>query len=403
MDPQSHAPDLEPEPIEKIILRSMNEGVITVECNGTIASANRAALKMLGLDRAEVVGLNVGQAFAGDGANSEFVHLLEELTEGRTTPLEEVLYCRADGQKAHLSVTTSFLDLLECRPGMDNADVVYRDVTAIKSLERVKKRAVSHLSHELETPLAIISASVDRLFRGDLGEEAARKNYDRISRNLKRLQDIQFAVKQIVDPPPPNPRPLDPVELATQTVSALRQETSHRDVPLVLEVPPIGTVSMDPEILAFSIRALVKNAVENSPDGNPVRITLARVRDGLELTVEDSGVGVTLMDQEFIFDGLHHTQRTEEYASRRPFDFDAGGKGLELLRIKGWSEAGLLRISFESERCRHIPAGVEHCRSATSPCSLSGGSQGCQESGGSRFTLIFHLNDQQIGPGKEAG
>ncbi len=382
-------PSTDTEPIEKVILRSMTEGVITVECNGEISSTNPAALKILGVEKEEILGRGLRQAFPNQEENEEFLKLLDDLEQGRTTALTEVRFTRKDGQRLDLSVTSSFLDLLECVPGMENAVLVFRDVTAFKALERVKKRAVNHLSHELETPLAVIAASVEQLFKSCVGVDTARKNYERIRRNLGRLRDLQFAVKQIVDPLPVRPRPFDPSELASKTIADVRRQAGHRDVALVLQTDEIGTVTMDPAILEFAIRALVKNAIENSPDRSEVRISLSGVPSGLELKVLDSGVGISVMDRPFILEGLHHTQPTQEYSTKKPFDFNAGGKGLELLRLKAWSEAGLLDISFDTERCRQVPNSQDHCPGGVENCPHVADEQGCRESGGTTFSVML--------------
>ena len=67
-------------------------------------------------------------------------------------------------------------------------------------MESARKRAVSHLSHELTTPLSIIKASVPKLAQRDLSQEMKEKTLDRIDRNLKRLMDMQEIVQEIIEP-----------------------------------------------------------------------------------------------------------------------------------------------------------------------------------------------------------
>ena len=82
---------------------------------------------------------------------------------GLPTTHDEVPFKRSDGQIIDLSVATSFLEIDECRPGFETVVAVFRDITAFKNLERIRRRAVDHLSHELKTPLSIIAASVEML------------------------------------------------------------------------------------------------------------------------------------------------------------------------------------------------------------------------------------------------
>ena len=71
--------------------------------------------------------------------------------------------------------------------------IVFKDVTETKALERARYRVIHHLSHELKTPLSIISTSLKTI-------EASKKTktFERIRRNLKRLQNIQLEVEDIV-------------------------------------------------------------------------------------------------------------------------------------------------------------------------------------------------------------
>ena len=49
------------------------------------------------------------------------------------------------------------------------------------------------------------------------------------------------------------------------------------------------------------------------------------------LVVHDYGVGITAENQKHIFEGFFVTRDTMAYSSQRPFDFNAGGKGADLL------------------------------------------------------------------------
>ena len=67
--------------------------------------------------------------------------------------------------------------------------------------------------------------------------------------------------------------------------------------------------------------------------------------------------------------GLFHTEETDLYSTKRPFEFGAGGKGLELLRIKHYAERYGFDISFESVRCSCIPTDRDACPGNIAQCS----------------------------------
>ncbi|MEW6112257.1 MAG: PAS domain S-box protein [Thermodesulfobacteriota bacterium] len=380
----------ETEPIEAMILRSMNEGVITLECSGAIHTVNPSATRILGYEEQELKGKKLQEVFSSEPENRHFTEvILDAIERGLHSSNTETQFKRADGQIVDLAVATAYMDVDVCSPSLQNVVLVFRDVTAFRAMERARRRAVNHLSHELKTPLAIIEATVQGLVRNDPSDETRNKAAERISRNLKRLTDMQEIVEQIMAPPKFTPRPLQVDRTVQEIIQEIRTRCRHRDVGLTTRLQPIQSEAIDPELLNIVLNTLVKNAIEHTPDQGEVVISLQRASDGILLQVRDYGVGIKVSDQEFIFDGFHYTQETDEYSTRKPFDFNAGGKGLELLRLKVLAEAGYFAISYESTRCRYIPNSSEHCPGRISSCEDVKDVQGCMESGGTTFSVTF--------------
>lgn len=266
---------------------------------------------------------------------------------------------------------------------------VARDVTALKSLEQARRRAVHHLSHELITPLSVIKGSVRKLVANELLPDQKQASLARIERNLDRLMEIQQTVKQIVSPRPYQPESLDVHQAVQQIVDELQQQSAHRSVHITSRLEPLRVEFMDPTVLRQVIQTLVKNAVENTPDGGKIEVSVASSLSGAMIEVQDSGVGISKRDQDFLFEGFHHTQPTDLYSTKTPFDFDAGGKGLELLRLRILSENGFFSISFRSRRCRHAWGAGNKCPGSVSLCPLVTDTKACAEAGGTSFSVVF--------------
>ncbi len=266
---------------------------------------------------------------------------------------------------------------------------VARDITAFKSIERARRLAVHHLSHELKTPLAIIKASLKNLAEENAPPEIRARNLDRIRRNLQRLTDIQQSVEEIVAPSSDHPRHFALGPTTDQILDEICALSPHRSVRLTRRIEPVETDIIDPEILTRVLRTLVKNAIENTPDEGEIIVSLREIQPGVLLQIEDTGVGIAGSDREFLFKAFHHTQQTDRYATRNPFDFRAGGKALELMHLKILSEEGHFDIWFDSQRCRHIPVNPDGCPGSISLCPLVEGPEDCKQSGGTTFSVLF--------------
>jgi hypothetical protein len=77
------------------------------------------------------------------------------------------------------------------------------------------------------------------------------------------------------------------------------------------------------------------------------------------------------------------------YSSRHPFDFDAGGKGADLLRMKVFSERYGFDLNMASTRCRFIPQKDQACPGNIDDCEPCHNENDCFTSGGTTFMLLF--------------
>lgn len=384
------------DPIERTILNSMAEGVITVECDGKISTVNPSALRILGLAESDMIGRPLDKVFDSD--NDALRKVFDRVVRNGVHALhEEISYLRPDGQQVDLAVATSLLDFGACIPGLQSVVIVFRDVTAFKSMERARRKAADHLSHELKTPLAIIKASVVMLERLSEPSDKLDKVAERIHRNLDRLIAIQAIVEEILNPPRYKPEECALAQRIEQMLDRIAREAGHRSVRIVRDLEEVRTDTVDCHVLDTVVETLVKNAIEATPDEGEVLVSLRMVTTGILLEVRDHGVGIPAGEEEFVFDGFHHIQETDEYSSKRPYEFGAGGKGLELLKLKVLSEIYPFEISLQSRRCIHIPRPSDQCPGRISKCSPAGTPEWCKNASETVFSVTFHAQPRPQG------
>jgi signal transduction histidine kinase len=287
-------------------------------------------------------------------------------------------------------------------------DALQQSKKELEQLNKAKSRALDHLSHELRTPLSVVQGNI-RLIRRKTQSQTPpmvrEEIYESLEKNLSRLSQIQQETDQII-------RSYQKLETASRletlhaigTVSLssvllypltehildkVTKEACHRDLRFEFNGTQDLSLRMDSTILEEILVGLLKNAIENTPDEGLIRVVLERKAQWIQIKVQDFGIGITKENQRHLFEGLFHTLDTELYASKKPYDFGAGGKGLDLLRVKTYGQLFGFDIGVASQRCVHSPTDRDLCPGKISTCPHCKSAEDCYKSGGSTFCLSF--------------
>jgi PAS domain S-box-containing protein len=317
-------------------------------------------------------------------------------------------------------------------------EALKRSYEEVQSLNRAKGRVIHHLSHELKTPVSVLSASLGLLQKrmAATGDQKLDKIFERSQRNLDRILDMQYQIEDIMrdrqyrtfhmlsllldactdeletlaeevcgnescadrirsrieeifGPRESTPKPIALHRFVAERADSLRPKFAHRDCRLALNIAPARDILIPPDVLSKVVDGLIRNAVENTPEGGVIKVTVAESQDGPELVVADTGVGITPENQALIFENYFTTYETMQYSSRRPFDFAAGGKGFDLLRMKIFSERYHFTIRIESRRCAFLSDAASPCPGSVTRCENCRKPADCAESGGTVVRVIF--------------
>ena len=311
----------------------------------------------------------------------------------------------------------------------------YHEVTM---LNRAKDKVINHLSHELKTPVAVLLATLNILAKRlePLPSETWETTLKRAKRNLERILDIQYEVEDIMRNgdfrgyhtlsilldecsdelealaaeefgegdivkklrnkiedifglKTVETKDIDLASFIENTCRHIESGFAHRDIEIITSLEESSAVHLPENVLEKVITGLIKNAIENTPDKGRIEIGVRPKSGGTELTVRDYGVGITNEYRSRIFEGFFATQETMNYSSKRPFDFNAGGKGADLLRTKIFSEKYNFSVDMQSTRCKYIPEESDICYGNIDRCQFCSEKADCYNSGETVFTLFF--------------
>ncbi len=337
----------------------------------------------------------------------------------------------------HASVFIEMAQLQKAR-----FEALERSRQELGRLNRAKDKALHHLSHELRTPLAVIQGTIrllERKLRTSISPSDWKQWFETLENHVNRLieiqreadsilrsyQEVQEAplymeldrlwrrledaleipsdlkthwnslkaqMAQLLPEKHPPGEPVDLLSCIQGILEEVKRKAHHRDVHLFTEGEKDLCVSTDHGILEEVMEGLLKNAIENTPDGGTIRVLMERRGQEVLLQVQDSGVGITDENQRHIFEGFFPTQEAELYSSKRPYDFNAGGKGLDLFRMRVYGQRFGFGLSMESRRCTHLPTDRDLCKGKISLCMHCQGPEDCSASGGSTFCVSFPVS-----------
>ena len=310
----------------------------------------------------------------------------------------------------------------------------------LKTLNRAKDKVINHLAHELKTPVAVLSASMKLLSKklkaSGLENHLIEKIFTRGQRNLNRILDIQYEVEDLlrkkdfkayhilnklldackdelsilIESETENINIINRVhntienlfgpkkiqsqsllfdEYLTKLIGQLRPEFRHRNCLLNIQIDKNIPVYIPPEILDIITTGVIRNAVEYTPDGGKIDIILKNTQNYPELIVTDYGIGFTKENLHLIFKNYFTPPDSIDYSTKKPYDFNAGGRGFDLLRIKIFSEQYHFKIWIDSNRCGIIPNNNDICPGDIHLCRACATPDDCFNSGGTSIHIKF--------------
>jgi len=204
------------------------------------------------------------------------------------------------------------------------------DDSEMRRLDSIRRDFVANISHELKTPIGALSILSEAVLDASNDPEAIARFASRMQAETKRLSDL---VQEIInlsrlqdDDPLKNGKSVDIAEVITEAVDQSRLNAEKRKISLIYEEIDAAAINGDRNQVTMAIHNLIENAINYSPDGTRVAITL-KVVDGIaEVAVSDQGIGIPEKDLERIFERFY---RVDPARSRL-----TGGTGLGLSIVK---------------------------------------------------------------------
>lgn len=316
-------------------------GVMLVGPNGAILEANDAFLKMVGYTRED---LQINSINWVEMTPPEYIQqdkrVLQELAvSGSCAPFEKE-YIRKDGSRVPILLGAAQLEsdelawvcfVVDLTESKKIEALLRQQAEDLSRANRLKDEFLATVSHELRTPLNAMLGWATMLRSSQLDEATTKRAVETIERNARAqnqlINDLLDVSRIITGKLRLNVRPVFLITVIEAAIDSIRPAAEAKNIRIQsLLDPAAGPISGDPDRLQQVFWNLLSNAVKFTPKGGRVQIRSERINSHVEVTVSDTGQGISPEFLPYVFERLQQADSTTTRAH--------GGLGLGLAIVR---------------------------------------------------------------------
>ncbi len=381
------------------LIQSVVEGVITLDAEGRVTFFSQGAETLSGWSSLEAIGQSIDDIFPP--ANPEDGSFRQVIpAPGQRRRLDII---HRNGEVMALAITGTQLvppATLTAEPGQPQTALVVRDVSGEELLDQVHTYFLANLTHEFQTPLSPLNASLELLLEnaGELSADDLRQLLHPAQLSLLGLQNLvnnllassaieegRFTLR--LRPTNLHQIIVDSLQLVQPLFARRQQIFTLGEATAVAAYPEIQA---DAARLTLALVNLLTNASKYSPDGATIDLAVNQTDQWLRIAVADRGPGVTQAGQSQLFNrfvrldtpesdqvstglGLFVVKTTvEAHGGRVGIDERPGGGAIFWIEIPRLSQEGQPETNHENPDRRGRPLPIRHPGIYTTPRRLRG-------------------------------
>lgn len=325
----------------RILFENAPVGIGISDENGNILDANQNMIEITGYSLEELKKISLKDTYINSKDRKK---LVEELWKTGNIREWEVELRRKDGTTYWALLN---IDLTEIN-GKKLALTTARDITELRKIDKAKTDFVSLASHQLRTPLSVISWYAEILLKENVDKmDKKEKEYlEEIYKNNKKLIDLVNALLNVsrieLNAFTIEPEPTNLIEIANNVLNEFLSEIKKKKLRVTNDYGKnLPIIDVDPNLMRIVFQNLFSNAIKYTPPGGNLDLLIKKQASNLLIKVSDNGYGIPKEEQDQIFTKFFRAYNIKE----KEFD----GTGLGLYIVKSIVEQAGGKIWFKSE------------------------------------------------------
>ena len=213
-------------------------------------------------------------------------------------------------------------------------------------LEESRSSFVANVSHELKTPMTIISGFVDGMLDGTIPQEESEKYLSIVSEEVKRLSRLVVAMLNMskiqAGKLTLNLSIFSVRDIFIKTVIGFEKYIENKKIDIIgLDSMPNVLVHADETLINQIIYNLIDNAVKFTPEGGTITLSLREDKKETVFSVRNTGKGISQEECGLIFDRFYKVDKS------RGLDAKSFGMGLYIVRSIIELHGGTIKVNSE--------------------------------------------------------
>ncbi|MBN1796553.1 MAG: PAS domain-containing protein [Sedimentisphaerales bacterium] len=309
------------------IIYSISDAVIVTDASDKLVMANEPAGNLLGFK----VEQSVLKPIDGLIQNEELINLIKTSRGSKVRHVRhELQFNTGEDQLTYDGIISSIYD--------DDGQVcgtvsVLHNITREKEISQMKNDFVSHVSHELKTPLASITAYSEMLVDGEANDEKTRREFysviqnqaQRLNRLIEDILNISRIESGLIKV---NKEAVSTALIIRDAVQMIKSYAAEKNIEVEDRTSVVfDQVNADKDMISQVVINLLSNAVKYTPENGKITVNseVDESKCVVRVAVTDTGVGIPPEELPNVFEKFYRVKANTKFAK---------GTGLGLNLVK---------------------------------------------------------------------
>jgi two-component system sensor histidine kinase NblS len=320
----------------KAILLSIADGVIVCETQGKVAIINDAACGMLGFKSSDwAIGTSLKE-YTTEENQYCFKPIIEDFEkQSRENPTNLPLLFTHKLAMPDKTFKAMLSPIQDAEGDLLGYVLILHDVTKEAEVDKMKTNFISNVSHELRTPVTTIKSYVDTIYNH--GKDLDADTYDEFietinleTDRLKKLVNDILDFSRLEEGTVVLERELaDLTPVINLTVQSVKVLADQKSITLSTAIESnLPKLYINSDSIERVLRNLLSNAIKYTDDGGriKVRAEVTEMGDAVEVSVQDSGIGISEEHLPHLFDRFYRVEN-------KVHTIKGTGLGLHLVKV----------------------------------------------------------------------